>query len=120
MHHTAINSSVDSESVRLKAYELWVKGGKRDGVADQNWLEAERVLRSTEASISTYDTPKSVAPVASAPKTSAVVEAAASTPTNTVKVPQSSPPASAVVSVTNQPNQKVPAKANGFQNGRKR
>ncbi len=59
MQHTSMNRGVDSESVRAKAYELWVKGGCRDGVAEQNWLEAEKILSSTEASTSSRATPVS-------------------------------------------------------------
>jgi len=118
MHNTAMNRPVESESVRLKAYELWVNGGKRDGVAVQNWIEAERLLRTTESSTSPQSLPKSVPA-----ETSARVDVsvpAASTHSDSSPVPGSTPPASAVVSAPNKTNQKAPAKANGFQNGRKR
>jgi len=90
MHQTAMNQSVDLENVRMKAYELWITGGMRDGVAVQNWVEAERIVASTETKIST----RSESPSA----------------------PASAPPAKLDVSVTSKPNQKMPVN----QNGRKR
>jgi hypothetical protein len=43
------NSAVEIEAVQRKAYELWVQGGCREGVAEQNWKEAERLVRATQA-----------------------------------------------------------------------
>ena len=57
MQHASMSQNVDPESVRRKAYELWINGGRRDGVADQNWLEAEQILSATQATISTRTTP---------------------------------------------------------------
>ena len=57
MQHASMSQKVDPESVRRKAYELWISGGRRDGVADQNWLEAEQILSSTQATISTRTAP---------------------------------------------------------------
>jgi len=94
MHQTAMNQSVDLENVRMKAYELWVTGGMRDGVAVQNWVEAERIVASTETKISTRTASPSAPPSA----------------------PSSAPPAKLDVSVTSKPNQKMPMN----QNGRKR
>lgn len=42
------NSTVELEAVQRKAYELWMQGGCRDGVAEQNWNEAERLVRATQ------------------------------------------------------------------------
>jgi hypothetical protein len=85
MQNSAMNSAVDTDSVRIKAYELWVTGGKREGEAVQNWLEAERILRSTEAVVST----RSNAPQAtSAPK----LETQRGSQPAGQNVPPSSPP----------------------------
>ncbi len=54
----------DSENVRRKAYELWITGGRRDGVAEQNWLEAEKILSSTDAALSTRSAPATQPPKA--------------------------------------------------------
>jgi len=42
------NSTVELEAVQRKAYELWVQGGCREGVAEQNWNEAERMVQATQ------------------------------------------------------------------------
>ena len=72
MQNISMNHRVDNENVQRKAYELWISGGCRDGVAEQNWLEAEKILSSTEASISTHATPVSQPP--SAPRAAAPVQ----------------------------------------------
>jgi hypothetical protein len=36
----------DFKAISQLAYELWEKGGRRDGTAEQNWIEAERILAS--------------------------------------------------------------------------
>lgn len=36
----------DLSAISRLAYELWEKGGRREGTAEQNWLEAERILAS--------------------------------------------------------------------------
>ena len=64
------NSTVELEAVQRKAYELWVQGGCREGVADQNWKEAERLVQATQ--------PQRVATQAPAPER--LVQAAASVP----------------------------------------
>ncbi len=38
--------SVTHEEIAARAYELWLKDGKRPGSAERNWLEAERQLKS--------------------------------------------------------------------------
>jgi len=48
MQSQQANSTVELEVVQLKAYELWVQGGRRDGVAEQNWKEAERMVQATQ------------------------------------------------------------------------
>jgi hypothetical protein len=57
MQNATISQTVDAESVQCMAYEIWVKGGRRDGVAEQNWLEAERILNAAQASHSTHTAP---------------------------------------------------------------
>ncbi len=45
--HDVLNNGitmVDFSAISQLAYELWEKGGRRDGTAGQNWLEAERIL----------------------------------------------------------------------------
>jgi hypothetical protein len=41
------NSTVELEAVQRKAYELWLQGGCREGVAEQNWNEAVRLVQAT-------------------------------------------------------------------------
>ncbi len=57
MQHATISQTVDTESVRHMAYEIWVKGGRREGMAEQNWLEAERILNAAPPSHSTHTAP---------------------------------------------------------------
>ena len=64
MQQASMSQRIDSENVRRKAYELWINGGRRDGVAEQNWLEAEKLLSSTEATISTRSAPTTQPPQA--------------------------------------------------------
>ncbi len=64
MQQASMSQRVNNEIVRVKAYELWISGGRRDGVAEQNWLEAEKILSSTEASLSTRSAPASQPPKA--------------------------------------------------------
>jgi hypothetical protein len=42
------NSTVELEAVQRKAYELWLQGGCREGVAEQNWNEAVRLVQGTQ------------------------------------------------------------------------
>jgi hypothetical protein len=46
MMSSARTVAVDYDAIRSKAYELWVSGGCQPGVAEQNWLEAERIVAS--------------------------------------------------------------------------
>jgi hypothetical protein len=92
MQQASMSQRIDSENVRLKAYELWIKGGQRDGVAEQNWLEAEKILSSTQAAPSTHSAPTSQPP----------------------KAPQAAPVTPASQSF------KTAAKPNGNASGRKR
>ncbi len=108
MQNTAMNTSIDTDSVRIKAYELWLNGGKRDGVADQNWLEAERILRSTEAPLSMRSVTNATQ-AAVAPK----VEAQSERIPATQDVSPSSPPlALSEIPGANKPNAKS-AKGSG-------
>jgi hypothetical protein len=109
MQNTAMNRPVDTDSVRLKAYELWVSGGRRNDVSVQNWLEAEQILRSTEATISTYTVSASAPQVASVEVVS----------TQRVQAtPPSTPPLGLTdLSATNKTSQKTPGKGGA---GRKR
>lgn len=74
MQQSSTSQKVDSDNVRRKAYELWVNGGRRDGVAEQNWLEAEQILSSTQATFSTRSAPP--AQPESAPPAAAVSSSA--------------------------------------------
>jgi len=62
------NSTVELEAVQLKAYELWVQGGCREGVAEQNWNEAERLVQATQPQRAATSVPAAEPP--SAPRTS--------------------------------------------------
>jgi hypothetical protein len=53
---------VETNAIRQKAYELWLSGGRLGGVAEQNWLEAERMLKSTPAPASARPAPAAAAP----------------------------------------------------------
>lgn len=64
MQHYSTSGGLDSDNVRRKAYELWVNGGRRAGVAEQNWLEAERILSSKSQTISTAPALANAPPVA--------------------------------------------------------
>ncbi len=92
MQQASMSQGIDSENVRRKAYELWISGGRREGVAEQNWLEAEKILSSTQASFSTRSAPTTQPP----------------------KAPESAPAAPASQSF------KTSAKPNGNSSGRKR
>jgi|GEM_PF-2939621 len=48
---TQQTSSIDRDAVARKAYELWLQGGRREGVAEQNWKDAEHYVRSLSASV---------------------------------------------------------------------
>ena len=61
------------EAIQHKAYELWVKGGCREGVAEQNWIEAEQLVRSTKTTDSVRPAPKSDPPSAPRAASSAPV-----------------------------------------------
>jgi hypothetical protein len=67
-------NSIDMEAVAKKAYDLWVQGGRRDGVAEQNWIEAERIVSSSQvpqsqsaAALKPKSEPPSAARASSAP-----------------------------------------------------
>jgi hypothetical protein len=68
------NSTVELEAVQRKAYELWVQGGRRDGVAEQNWNEAERLVLATQTQKVETSAPASEPP--SSPRTSSSPPAA--------------------------------------------
>jgi len=80
------NSTVELEAVQHKAYELWVQGGCREGVAEQNWKEAERLVQATQ--------PQRAAAPAPAPErvVQAATPAPVSEPASASRAP-SSPPA---------------------------
>lgn len=92
MQQASMSQRIDSENVRRKAYELWISGGRRDGVAEQNWLEAEKIVSSTEATLSTRSAPTTQPP----------------------KAPEATPATPASQSF------KTAAKPNGSSSGRKR
>lgn len=41
--HTA---HIDENAIRAKAHELWIKRGCPNGSADEDWYQAERLLRT--------------------------------------------------------------------------
>jgi hypothetical protein len=62
MQQISTSGGLDNDVVRRKAYELWVNGGRRGGVAEQNWLEAEQILSSTKSTVSIRSTSANPAP----------------------------------------------------------
>jgi hypothetical protein len=36
---------ITEEMIRLKAYELWEEGGRAEGTAEKDWLNAELLLK---------------------------------------------------------------------------
>ena len=70
------NSSVNFSAVQLKAYELWLSGGCLEGVAEQNWAEAERMVHA-ESTEKQHDVRTTAAsePPPSAPKSSPLAQA---------------------------------------------
>jgi Protein of unknown function (DUF2934) len=38
------------QSIRERAYQLWIEGGYQDGHADAHWLSAQREILSTSLS----------------------------------------------------------------------
>jgi hypothetical protein len=73
------------EAIQHKAYELWVKGGCREGVAEQNWIEAEQLVRSTQTADSVRPTPKSDPPSSPRAASSAPVAQKTSQKKNSMK-----------------------------------
>jgi len=46
---TSASGTVTQEAVRARAFQLWVRAGKRNGHELEDWLEAERQLRAEAA-----------------------------------------------------------------------
>jgi len=46
---------IDSDAITRLAYELWVGRGRPEGSPEQDWFEAERILRATAESTLTSD-----------------------------------------------------------------
>ncbi len=42
---------ITEEMIRTKAYELWEANGKPDGMAEQNWLAAEALLKDANSTL---------------------------------------------------------------------
>ncbi len=75
MMQTQQANSIDKEAVARKAYELWVQGGRRDGVAEENWIQAEQIVRANQApKAEAKSAPKSDPP--SSPRSSSSLPAA--------------------------------------------
>jgi hypothetical protein len=55
---------VDSDAITKLAYELWVGRGRPEGSPEQDWFEAERILRAAAESTLTSDaeTPSTAPP----------------------------------------------------------
>lgn len=41
--------AIPREKIAMRAYEKWIKRGRKDGHDQQDWLEAERELRAEMA-----------------------------------------------------------------------
>jgi hypothetical protein len=77
MMQTQPANSIDKEAVARKAYELWVQGGRREGVAEENWIQAEQIVRGNQAPRTEVESaPKSDPP--SSPRSSSSLPAASS------------------------------------------
>ena len=75
MMQTQQANSIDQETVARKAYELWVQGGRREGVAEENWIQAEQLVRANQApKTEAKSAPKSDPP--SSPRSSSSLPAA--------------------------------------------
>jgi hypothetical protein len=46
---------IDREAISTLAFELWVGRGRPEGSPEQDWFEAERILRATAESTLTSD-----------------------------------------------------------------
>ena len=77
MQNTSTSPTIDIEAIQHKAYELWVKGGRREGVAEQNWIEAERQVLSSQKEPAIRPAPSSEPP--SAPRAASSVPVAQKT-----------------------------------------
>jgi len=42
-----VSVELDEEAVRAKAHQLWVERGCPEGTSDEDWYEAERILRES-------------------------------------------------------------------------
>lgn len=67
--------AIDINAVQQKAYELWVQGGCLQGVAEQNWAEAERIVRAESEEVTSVQVRPVSEPPKSAPKASSPVSA---------------------------------------------
>ena len=45
-HSSTSTVKVPHEKIAQRAYEKWVKRGKPQGTADQDWMEAEKELKA--------------------------------------------------------------------------
>lgn len=73
MQSTSTTPVTDIAAIQRKAYELWLSGGCREGVAEQNWAEAERLVSESQAAPALRTAPVSEPPSAPRLATSAVV-----------------------------------------------
>jgi hypothetical protein len=70
----ASTQKIDTEIVRSKAYELWIKGGRRQGVAEaERILSATNTARATDAATTSAPSTPAAAPISvkPAPKSTA-------------------------------------------------
>jgi len=44
--YTEVSPATLEDSIRARAYEIYMEGGMREGVAEHNWLQAEREIIS--------------------------------------------------------------------------
>ena len=59
-------TSGKEHTIRERAYELWVEGGRRDGMSEDNWLRAEREHASNGAAQAESPRPAKAKPAAKA------------------------------------------------------
>ncbi len=65
------------EDISAKAYQLWESRGRPEGVADETWIEAERLLNDSGADL---DAGNAEQPAAPKPSTPIAAHAIAPTP----------------------------------------
>jgi hypothetical protein len=57
-HPSTSTVKVPHEKIAMRAYEKWVKRGRPQGTAEQDWMEAENELKAEYARTSGSHTPR--------------------------------------------------------------